>query len=513
MHQIREVLRLHLDLGLSRRQVARSLGVSRGVVGDVVQRAQAAHLSWPPAEELTDAVLDELLFPGPHQGRQALPEPDFGWVHREMRQDKDVTLQLCWQEYKEQLRAGGLQYSQFCLRYREWEKRLDIVLRQRHVGGEKLFVDYAGRKVPIVDRQSGEVWDAPLFVCTLGASNYTYAELTRGEDLRSFLMAHVRAFAFFGGVPLLLVPDNLKAGVTQSSRYEPEINRAYDEMAAHYGAAVLPTRARKPRDKAKVEVAVQVAQRWLLAALRHRVFFSLEEANSAVRDLLERLNQRPFQKLEGSRRSQFALLDQSALRPLPTHPYEFALRKVARVNIDCHVEFEHNLYSAPHALVQREVELRVTDKVVEVLFHGERVASHARSYGRGQYRTTLQHLPEAHRRHLEWTPTRLIAWGEEIGPNVGQLVAAILQDRPHPEQGYRSCLGIMHLGRSYSGQRLETASERALTIGAKSYRSLKSILETGLDQRPLTSDDNRALPAHENVRGPGYYDDRGNNAC
>lgn len=352
MHQIREVLRLHLGLGLSRRQVAKSLGVARGVVSDIVQRAQAEHLSWPLGGDLTDAALDKVLFPGRRQRRRAHAEPDFAWVHRELRQDEDVTLQLCWQEYKEKYRDDGLQYSQFCQRYREWEKRLDIVLRQRHVGGEKLFIDYAGRKVRIVDRKTGEVWYAPLFVCTLGASSYTYAELTRGEDQRSFLMAHVRAFEFFGGLPLLLVPDNLKAGVVQSSRYEPELNRSYEELVAHYGIAVLPARARKPRDKAKVEVAVQVAQRWLLAALRHRVFFSLEEANQAIWELLGRLNQRPFQKLEGSRLSQFTLLDQPALRPLPTHPYEFAVRKPARVNIDCHIQFENNFYSVPHALVR-----------------------------------------------------------------------------------------------------------------------------------------------------------------
>lgn len=505
MHQIREVLRLSLGLGLSHRQVAKSLGVARGVVGDIVARAQAQHLAWPLSGELSDPVLDKLLYPGLRQGRPTLPDPDFAGIHRELQKDKDLTLQLVWQEYKESRPEDGLQYSRFCQRYREWAKRLDIVLRLRHIGGEKVFIDFAGRKVAIVDRKTGEVWHASLFVAAMGASSYTYAELTRGEDQRSFLMAQVRMLEYLGGVPLVWVPDNLKAGVTQSSRYEPELNRMYEELAAHYGAVVLPARARKPRDKAKAEVAVQVAQRWLLAALRHRTFFSLDEANEAIADLLERMNRRPFQKLEGSRRSQFELLDLPALRPLPEHSYEFSVIKRARVNIDCHVQFENNLYSAPHGLVRREVELRATDRVVEILFQGERVASHPRSYGKGDYHTDPQHLPEAHRHHLEWTPSRLIRWGETIGPSVGLLIAKILEDRPHPEQAYRSCLGLMSLGRQYTDERLEAAAARAVTIGAKSFRSVKSILEKGLDQQPLPSADARTLPEHTNVRGARYY--------
>lgn len=510
MHQIREVLRLTLDLGITQRQAAKSLGVSRGTVSDIVQRAGAQELVWPMAAQMTDIELEHLLYPGPRPGRPAVPDPDFNWMRHELTADKDVTLQLLWYDYKAAHPRDGLQYSQFCRRYREWERRLDIVLRIPHTAGDKVFVDFAGRKVPIVDPATGEIWYAPLFVGVLGASSYTYAELTRDEGERSICMAHANMFRFFEGVTTAAVPDNMKPAVKQSSRYEPELARAYAAMATHFGCAILPARVRKPRDKALAEVGVQVAQRWLLAALRHHTFFSLGEGNEAIRERLDWLNRRPFRKMAGSRLSLYETLDRPALRPLPQTPYVYATYTRARVGFDCHVQFDHSFYSAPHALVNKEVEVRATDAMVEILFHGEQVASHARRYGRREYATVPAHLPEAHRRHLEWTPTRLVHWGNTIGPMLGQLMREILESRPHPEQGYRSCLGIMSLTKIYPATRMEGAATRALTIGAKSYRSLRSILENGLDQSPLPEAAEQTLPEHPNVRGRDYYAQSGN---
>lgn len=505
MHQIREVLRLTLDLGITQRQAAKSLSVARGTISDIVQRAGAQGLGWPGASRMTDAELEQLLYPGPRPGRPAVPDPDFNRMRQELTTDKDVTLQLLWYDYKTDHPKDGLQYSQFCRRYRDWEKHLDIVLRIPHVAGDKTFVDFAGRKLPIVGRGTGEIWYAPLFVGALGVSSYAYAEATRDESERSVCMAHANMFQFFGGVTAAVVPDNMKPAVKRPSPYEPELTRGYAAMAAHFGCAILPARVRKPRDKAVAEVAVQVAQRWILAALRHQTFFSLEEANKAIRERLDWLNRRAFRKMEGSRLSLYEALDRPALRPLPQAPYVYASYTRARVSFDCHVQFDHNFYSAPHALVHKEVEVRATDTMVDVLCNGEQVATHARRYGKREYATVPAHLPEAHRRHLEWTPDRLINWANTIGPMLGQLIQEILESCSHPEQGYRSCLGVMRLTKSYPAARMEAAATRALSIGAKSYRSLRSILENGLDQAPPPSNVEQSLPEHSNVRGRDYY--------
>ncbi len=506
MHQIREVLRLTFDLKMTQRQVARSLGVARGTVSDIVQRAVAHGLLWPRATGMTDVELEGLLYPGPRQGRPAAPDPDFNWIRHELAKDKDVTLQFLWYEYKAAHAQDGLQYSQFCKRYREWGRSLDVVLRILHPAGDKVFVDFAGRKVPIVDPVTGEVWYAPLFVAALGASSYVYAELTRDESERSVCLAHANMFRFLGGVTAAVVPDNMSSAVKQSSRYEPELTRGYAAMAAHFGCAILPARVRKPRDKAVVEVSVQVAQRWILAGLRHRTFFSLSEANEAIRERLEWINQRPFRKMEGSRLSLYETLDRPALRPLPEMPYVYASYTRARVGFDCHVEFERNFYSAPHALVHKEVEVRATDTMVEILFNGGEVASHPRSYGKRDYATVPAHLPEAHRHYLEWTPERLVNWAKTISPMLGALIEQILSSYPHPEQAMRSCMGVMSLTKIYPPERMEAAATRALSVGAKSYRSLRSILENGLDQAPLPETAEQALPEHENLRGSDYYD-------
>jgi len=506
MRKIREVLRLSLGDGLSRRQVGAATGLPYTTVADHLARSRAAGLSWPLPDGLDDAALQAALFASAVLPSPATrPLPDWAVVHHELRR-KGVTLQLLWIEYKER-HPDGYQYTQFTERYRRWARHLDVVMRGDHRAGEKLFVDYPGQTLPITDPETGEVTGAELFVAVLGASNFTYAEATPSQELPHWIGAHVNAFAFMGGVPAIVVPDNLRSGVTRAHRYEPELNRTYAEMAAHYGTAIIPARPYKPRDKAKVEAGVLVAERWILAALRNRTFFSIAEANEAIRERLAFLNNRPFKKLPGSRASLFAELDAPALRPLPERPYEYATWKTATVNIDYHVEVERHWYSVPHGLVRERTDVRLAASTIEVFFRGRRVASHLRSHLAGRHTTDPAHMPESHRRHLEWTPGRIVRWAEQTGPATGELVAVILASRPHPEQGYRSCLGILRLSRRYGPERLEAAAVRALAIGARSYRSVESILRTGLDRQPLP-DAAPAGPArrHANLRGGSYYE-------
>ena len=513
MRKIKEILRLS-ELGLPRREIGRSLAISHNTVADVMRRAEAAGISWSAAEEMDEATLDARLYPPTAPSVIKRPEPDPEKMHRELAR-KGVTLQLLWLEYKTE-HPDGLGYTQFCERYRRWRKKADVVLRQEHKAGEKLFVDFAGQTVPVINRRTGEVTPAHIFVAVLGCSNHIYAEATWGEDLRSFLTAHVHCFTALRGVPRAVVIDNLRSGVSSPDYYEPDINPAYAELARHYGCCVLPARPRKPRDKAKVENAVLIVERGVLAAVRDRRFFSLAELNGVLREEVIRLNEAPFQKLSGSRRSLFETLERPALLPLPLAPYEFAQWKKARVAIDYHVEVEKNFYSVPYGLAREEVEVRYTSGVVEVLFRGSRVASHRRRFGRGEYSTLPEHMPESHRRYLEWSPTRLINWAGSIGPQTAALVCAILESRPHPEHGYRTCLGIMRLAKHYPAERVEAAAQRALALHTLSYRSLKSILSRGLDAQPLLLAP-EPLPGlallHENLRGPAYYADTEEESC
>lgn len=358
----------------------------------------------------------------------------------------------------------------------------------------------------MVDPETGETGEGQLFVAVMGASNFTYAELLPSQGMPNWIAGHVHAFEYYRAAPELLVCDNLKTGVTRPCRYEPDIHHTYEEMAAHYRCAVIPTRIRKPRDKAKVESGVLLAERWLLASVRNITFFSLVAANAAIRERLDRLNDKPFQKLEGSRRALFEELEWPAMRPLPAQRYEYADWKKARVNIDYHVEVDRHYYSVPYQLVHEHCDVRLTATVVEIILRGRRVASHVRSYGRGGYSTDPAHMPESHRRYREWSPGRILNWAAETGPATAQVTQRILQSRPHPEQGFRSCLGIIRLGRRYGAERLEAACRRALTIQAFSYRSVESILKNGLDSQPLPAP-SPALPLrrHDNVRGPAYY--------
>jgi transposase len=453
---------------------------------------------------LGEDTLFERLFPkvAPSSSR-VIPCPDWSLTHTELRK-KGVTLRLLWVEYCE-AHPDGYGYSQFCALYREWAKHLKPSMRLTHKGGEKIFVDYAGQTVPVVAPRTGEVHPAQIFVGVLGASNYTYAEAHESQDLVNWIGAHVRMFSFLGGVPEIVVPDNLKAGVKHPCRYEPDLNPTYQDLAEHYGIAVIPTRVRKPKDKAKAEVGVQVVERWILARLRNHTFFSLVDLNQAIRELLSELNTRPMEHLGRSRRELFEALDQPALKPLPELAYEFAIWKKARVNIDYHVEFDKHYYSVSHTLIHEEVYVRATQSVVEIFFNNRRVASHRRTNLPGRHTTLSEHMPPPHQKYLEWSPERLVCWAQTIGPHTAQVVQALLDSRQHPQQAYRSCLGLLRLGDRYGQERLEAACCRALPAGLHSYKGVKNILDAKLDQVEPAEPAAVILQAHENIRGQTYY--------
>ena len=505
MRKVREVLRQRYACGASERVIAQSLGIGRTAVGEYIRRAAVIGITWPVPGELDDPALERKLFaPAGYNPPQSKPLPDWAHVHGELRR-RSVTLALLWQDYRVQ-HPDGYGYSRFCDLYGEWRRGVTATMRQTHVAGEKLFVDFAGDTMPVFDAITGEVRDTKIFVAVLGASNYTYVEARFSEGLTDWIGAHVNALAFLGGVPKAIVCDNLKAGVTTASRYEPGVNRTYQDLAAHYGTTIMPTRPRKPRDKAKVEGAVLIVERWILARLRDRRFFSLAELNVAIRALVDELNDRLMRKLGASRREFFANIDRPALMPLPSEPYQYAEWRRARVAPDYHVEAHGHFYSVPSRLIRQVVEVRATQATVEVFHRGVRVASHARSPVRRRHTTISEHMPSAHRRYAFWTPERLLAAANKIGPSTMALCEAIMRAKPHPEQGFRSCLGILSLARSYGPVRLEAACHRGVVIGAASYRSIASILKTGLDKAFLPSPEPDAGPIHHgNIRGRDYY--------
>ncbi len=504
MRKLHEVLRLKLECGLSNRNISRSCKISRSTVADYLVRIERCGLKWPLPENVSDTDLERILFPPGSLSRSSKPAlPDFSYIHDELKR-KGVTLYLLWQEYKED-RRDGYQYSWFCDLYRAWAGKLDVSMRQIHKAGEKMFVDYCGQTVDVIDPATGEVKEAQVFVAVLGASNYTYTEAAWTQSLPDWTGSHVRAFEYFGGCPEVVVPDNLKSGVSKPCRYEPEINPTYSDLAGHYGVAVIPARVRKPKDKAKVEVGVQIVERWILAKLRNRQFFSLTELNQAIRELLEELNNRPFQKIPGSRRSLFEKLDKPALKPLPEAPYEYAEWKKARVNIDSHIEVERHYYSVPYQLLKEKLDVRITPSTIEIFHKGRRIASHARSFKQSFHTTVNEHMPKAHQKYNEWTPSRVISWGEKAGLSVGEIFRGIMASRPHPEQGFRSCLAIMRLAKEYGNSRLEAACKRAIGIGSPSYKSVKSILKTCLDKQKLLIAKETEPVKHQHIRGSDYY--------
>lgn len=504
MRKIREILRLH-SLKLSKRQIARGLKIGRTVVADYLQRAEVAGLYWPLPDDVDDGVLEKRLFVPREEIRRGRPGPDLAWVHTELRK-KHVTLALLWHEYKA-AEPEGYQFSQFCNLYRRWARKLQLTMRQTHKGGEKLFVDFSGDGIPWTDPRTGEVHKAELFVAALGASSYTYAEAFQNQQIPAWITGLVHALAYLQGVPRLVIPDQPRTTTSRPCRYDPTVNPVFEEFSKHYSTCIMPARPRKPRDKAKVEVAVLLGQRWIIAALRNRTFFSIDEINAAIRELLEKINGRPMRKLRRSRRDLFEELDKPHLLALPAKPFELAEWKTnVRVNIDYHIEFDHNYYSVPYQLVHELVEVRATRDTVEIFHQARRVTSHIRCHGKAQHSTLTEHMPRSHREHAEWTPSRILRWAGEVGPATRTLAERILEERPHPEQGYRACLGILRLEKRHTRERLEKAAARAVACHSHSYRSVASILDKKLEAQPLPQFTQACLPLHENLRGGNYFD-------
>jgi transposase len=514
MRRIQEVLRLHFDSHLSQRQISASTGMSKGTVGGYLKRAAASGLTWEEARGMDDHAVEGRLFRMVGQCEPPSRVPiDFPWVHQELRKS-GVTLMLLWNEYVEASRQGPMTgmapygYSQFCDLFARYQGQVDLTMRQEHRAGEKVFIDYSGKKPCFHDMATGEVIEVELYVGVLGASNFTFAEATRTQTKPDFCASTVRMFEYFGATPIVVVPDQLRSAVKGPDRYDPEINPTYADLARHYEVAIVPARAGEPRDKAKVEGGVRIAQRWILACLRNRVFFGLEELNAAIGELLVKLNNRPFKKLDGCRRSAFEGIDRPAMKALPATRWQYVEHKQARVNIDYHVELDGRLYSAPYTLVRELLDLRFTASVVELFHRGKRVATHARLWSpKGSASTQQEHRPKHHRDYGEWSPSRLIAWATTKGTDVGALVEHILQNRPYPEHAYRSCMAIIRDAKAYSPERYNAACRRALQIGSPTRFSLRSILKKGLDHAALPDDvDPPPGPLHENVRGAEYYD-------
>jgi transposase len=504
MRQIRYTLRLASE-GISAREIGRMLGVARSTIQDNLKRAQAAGLVWPLPGDLSDAALEARLFArsGAPRGMRRRAEPAWSELVCELKRP-GVNLMVLWEEY----RAGhpeGYGYSRFCDLFREFEARLSPVMRQEHRAGDKVFVDYSGKKIGITDPTTGTVREAEIFVAVLGASNYTYAEATWSQALPDWIGAHVRMFRSFGGVPRLAVPDNLKSGVNKASFYDPEINLSYGRMAAHYGVGILPARPRRPKDKAKVEAGVRLAQTYILGRLRHQKFFSLTEANTAIAGMVARINDHIMRRLGVSRRHLFETIERPALAQLPDADYEYAEWHLARVSLDYHVEVCGFFYSVPHSLIRAQVDTRATARMIEIFFQGNRVAVHERRYGGTRHGTDVAHMPSAHRRYAEWTPERFRRWGASVGTNTEGLMIAILASRPHPEQGFRTCLGILRLFKDLDKTRAEAVSARAVAYSAFTYKSIASIITSKLDQMTSPPDERQAVMTHGNLRGAGYF--------
>lgn len=505
MRKIKEVLRLNHER-VGNREIARRLNISAGSVSNYLARARSAGLVWPLSDEWSEDKIYNVLFPDTIKKTPHLL-PDFGKVHKELKR-KGVTLMLLWYEYQSQSQ-GGYSYSRYCELYREFTGKLNPGMRLTHRAGEKLFVDYSGLTVPWIDKHTGEVHHAQIFVAVLGASNYTFIEATMDQSLFSWIQSHLHAFEFFAGVPVCLVPDNLKSGVTKSHLYDPDVNRTYQELADHYGVAVVPARVRAPKDKSKVEVGVQGIQRWILAPLRDVTFFNVHDINEAIKPLLQTYNERAFYELEGTRLSQYLETDKPALKPLPLRPYTYAEWKKARSGADYHVAIDKHYYSIPHRYLKESIDVRMTPATIECFHKGNRIAIHQRSYRPG-HTTLREHMPRKHQDYAEWTPERMQAWANTIGPNTGQLIKALTDMHKIPEQSFRGCLGILRMSKTYGNERLENAAIRALHIGAIRYKNIESILKSGLDQQPLPllageSMTTEPTRLHDNIRGSKYF--------
>lgn len=509
MRKITELLRLKYLQKLPHREIAKSLGISPGTVSETTKRAKHHNITWPiPDELMDDDALYKLLYPkGNKKGGDTSVEPQWSAITKALRQHKGVTLSLLWTEYKLQ-HPEGYGYSRYCELYREFSSGLDVVMRQHHIYGEKCFVDYAGITVPWTDPETGECLQAQIFVAVLGGSSYTFVEATASQSLRDWIGSHCRAFEFFGGVSKIVVPDNLKSGVTKAHRYDPDINRTYQECAEHYVVAVVPARAYRPRDKAKAEVGVQGIERWILAALRNHQFFSIAEINAAIKPLLEIYNKKSFQKLAGSRYSLYNEHERQTLSPLPLQRYKFASWKITKSGIDYHIYIheEKHYYSIPYQYASKPIDTRISDTLIECFYKNKKIALHKRIFTPGH--TTLDgHMPKSHQEYAKWTPERITSWAKSIGPNTEKLMTDIMGQHVIPYQAFRCCQGILVLADKYSEERLELAAKRALHIGAYRYQNIASILKNGLEKAPLPILESASSqsPEHDNVRGEQYY--------
>lgn len=513
MRKIKEILRLRYEVGLSYRAICKASSIGYGTIVDYLSRAKAAGLTWPIDDGLSECDIYLMLFP--HQadtGQRRFAEPCFATAHQELKV-KYMTKLLLWQEYHAQHGANAYSYSQYCHRYNHWLKKQKRSMRQVHTAGEKLFIDYCGPTIPVINSDTGEIRTAQVFVAVMGTSNYTFACASWTQNKQDWLNSHVKAFEFLGGVPEILVPDNLKSAVNKVHRYEPELNASYQQLAEHYGVAVIPARPYKPKDKSKAEVAVLIVERWIMARLRHHQFFSLASVNQAISELLKDLNNRPFKKLPGTRASQFNQLDKPELKPLPTMPYEYRDIKKARVNVDYHIEYDKHYYSVPEALVRREVEVQATDTLIDIYYAGNAVAKHARSYRQGQHTTIKAHMPQAHQVMSDWNEDRFLRWAGAIGIHTEETTKRLLKRKQHPQQAFRSIFALLGLAKKYGNERLNAACERALLLDSANRKSIESILKQGLDKHPMPSAANEyskpsqssLLDSHENVRGPDYY--------
>lgn len=505
--KIREILRLKFESKLHHRTIARIVNSSPGSISRYTRPFQQQGLTWIQLETMTDDGINDILHKNKSiRSKQDFVEPDFKRIHQELKL-KTVTLQLLWEEYSTTYKERSYGRTQFCKMYKFWCNKLKVTMRQNHKAGDKLFIDYAGSTVPIVDPHSGEIRKAQIFIAVMGASSYTFVEATWTQTLPDWIGSHVRAFSFLQGVPSLLVPDNLRSGVSRACRYEPDTNPTYAEMVSYYATAVLPARPKKPRDKASAEVGVQIVGRWILAKLRHQTFFSLFELNQAISLLLTELNLKPFQKLPGSRLSQFEAIDKPALKPLPEVPYVYAEFKKLHLGFDYHIEIDGHYYSAPYQLTKEPVEVRITQNIIEIFNNNTRVASHVRSYKRGAHTTTPEHMPKKHKKHMAWTPGRLLNWANSIGPKAFYLTKHLIETKSHPEQAYRACLGLLNLSRQYGKERLEAACQRTIHYHVFTRRSVAEILKGGLDKQPLpeTTSQTKSSVHHKNVRGPKYF--------
>lgn len=505
MRKIREVLRLKLSAGLSIRQISASTKISVGSIQNILKLAESLGLSWPLPEDLNDQALALKFYPRADAHSSSYYQlPVWSEIHQELKK-KGITKQLLWEEYTQSYPNRCYSYSQFCARYADWLKTQKRSMRQCHRAGEKLFIDYAGPTIPVIGIASGEIRIAQIFVAVLGASNYTFAEATWSQSLPDWLSSHVRAFEFFGGTPTMLIPDNLKSGVTKACRYEPELNPSYQQLAAHYGVAVVPARPYKPKDKAKAEVGVQLVERWIMAKLRHQSFFSLAELNQAIRTLLTGLNQKPFKQWPGNRQQWFEQLDKPALAPLPKYAYQYVDIKTARVNIDYHISYDHHLYSVPHHCVGERVEVHAADQLIEIYLHHQRIATHVRKFHPGMT-TEPGHMPERHAKHQQWSPGRLMNWAQTLGPDVLEWVKRQLHRKAHPEQAYRVCLGLLNLNRRYPAARINQACAIANHASLFKLKNIKAILQSNVDQLPTSPAIQLALPQdHENIRGAASF--------